>query len=103
MNTLKRKLTAILLTFAMLFSLMPALPQAAEAAEPTSVQSGNGYITFGYEHKGTAKRNIKVNVYMDGSLVDSASVDDARSSDNQLWLEVNDKDAYEIAGADGVQ
>ena len=33
MNTLKRKLTAILLTFAMLFSLMPALPQAAEAAE----------------------------------------------------------------------
>ena len=32
MNTLKRKLTAILLTFAMLFSLMPALPQAAEAA-----------------------------------------------------------------------
>lgn len=33
MNTLKRKLTAILLTFAMLFSLMPALPQAAEAAD----------------------------------------------------------------------
>ena len=48
MNTLKRKLTAILLTFAMLFSLMPALPQAAEAApeEPNGHYTGDGMIEF---------------------------------------------------------
>ena len=41
MNTFKRKLTAILLTFAMLFSLMPVLPQAAEAAQ-NEVSGKNG-------------------------------------------------------------
>ena len=48
MNTLKRKLTAILLTFAMLFSLMPALPQTAEAApeEPNGHYTGDGMIEF---------------------------------------------------------
>ena len=48
MNTLKRKLTAILLTFAMLFSLMPVLPQAAEAApeEPNGHYTGGGMIEF---------------------------------------------------------
>lgn len=48
MNTLKRKLTAILLTFAMLFSLMPALPQTAEAA--------NGFVEnewFSLEYNST--------------------------------------------------
>lgn len=52
MNTLKRKLTAILLTFAMLFSLMPALPQAAEAAEG-NVQ--NSYIRYEYETSSSAE------------------------------------------------
>ena len=48
MNTLKRKLTAILLTFAMLFSLMPVLPQTAEAApeEPNGHYTGGGMIEF---------------------------------------------------------
>lgn len=45
MNTLKRKLTAILLTFAMLFSLMPSLPQAAEAANGFAE---NEYIQLDY-------------------------------------------------------
>lgn len=49
MNTLKRKLTAILLTFAMLFSLMPALPQAAEAADGEMDSRQNDYIKFEYQ------------------------------------------------------
>lgn len=49
MNTLKRKLTAILLTFAMLFSLMPALPQAAEAAGGEMDSRQNEYIKFEYQ------------------------------------------------------
>ena len=49
MNTLKRKLTAILLTFAMLFSLMPALPQAAEAAGGDMETVSNEYIDFSYQ------------------------------------------------------
>lgn len=56
MNTLKRKLTAILLTFAMLFSLMPALPQAAEAAEDP-----NGWIEVDYYH-GVQGSKTAVNV-----------------------------------------
>ena len=51
MNTLKRKLTAILLTFAMLFSLMPALPQAAEARDFGLVE--NEYITYQYPKPAT--------------------------------------------------
>lgn len=52
MNTLKRKLTAILLTFAMLFSLMPVLPQTAEAAEA----QGNGYVTLSYDNEGAIEK-----------------------------------------------
>ena len=58
MNTLKRKLTAILLTFAMLFSLMPALPQAAEAADQTTVK--NELIQVEYVANGAANKNVNV-------------------------------------------
>lgn len=59
MNTLKRKLTAILLTFAMLFSLMPALPQAAEAAyDPTTEE--NELIQVEYVANGAANKNVNV-------------------------------------------
>ena len=64
MNTLKRKLTAILLTFAMLFSLMPALPQAAEAAEG-NVQ--NSYIRYEYETSSSAELFGHVDVIVQDS------------------------------------
>lgn len=60
MNTLKRKLTAILLTFAMLFSLMPALPQAAEAADQTTVN--NDLIQVDYVANGAVESNVNVYV-----------------------------------------
>lgn len=60
MNTLKRKLTAILLTFAMLFSLMPALPQAAEAADETTVN--NDIIRVEYTANGAANSTVEVTV-----------------------------------------
>ena len=61
MNTLKRKLTAILLTFAMLFSLMPAFPQAAEAAlDKTTVN--NDAIQVEYTANGAFNSTVEVMV-----------------------------------------
>ena len=64
MNTLKRKLTAILLTFAMLFSLMPALPQTAEAAEGNV---RNDYILYEYETSSSAELFGHVDVIVQDS------------------------------------
>ena len=101
MNTLKRKLTAILLTFAMLFSLMPALPQAAEAAQ-NEVSGENGYISLSYENEGVLEKNITVNAILDGEIVDTISVSDAKASANNISVSVNDLSQYEIAGDDAV-
>lgn len=62
MNTLKRKLTAILLTFAMLFSLMPVLPQAAEAAGGDMETVSNEYIDFSYQTPYVATGAAKVKI-----------------------------------------
>ena len=92
MNTLKRKLTAILLTFAMLFSLMPALPQAAEAAD----QSKPGqYVTLNYE-TGTRDYNIDVQVYLNNEYQETISVTDARATDDNISIVVNDSSQYVI-------
>lgn len=92
MNTLKRKLTAILLTFAMLFSLMPVLPQTAEAAEA----QGNGYVTLSYDNEGAIEKNITVNVFYDGNQVDTFSVNDAKAAGNSIKIAVNNPNEYEI-------
>ena len=93
MNTLKRKLTAILLTFAMLFSLMPALPQAAEAA---TVQ-GAGYVTLSYENNGAINdKTITVHVMLNDTEVDSFSISDAKTADNHVSITVNDTSKYVI-------
>ena len=61
MNTLKRKLTAILLTLAMLLSLMPAFPQAAEAAlDKTTVN--NDAIQVEYTANGAFNSTVEVMV-----------------------------------------
>ena len=94
MNTLKRKLTAILLTFAMLFSLMPALPQAAEA-----VENEQQYVTLSYEEtEFTTANSIIVNVTIAGSeeVVQTINVDNAYPYNGQIRVNVADKD-YEIA------
>ena len=92
MNTLKRKLTAILLTFAMLFSLMPALPQAAEAAD----QSKPGqYVTLNYE-TGTRDYNIDVQVYLNNEYRETISVTDARATDDNISIVVNDSSQHVI-------
>lgn len=101
MNTFKRKLTAILLTFAMLFSLMPVLPQAAEAAQ-NEVSGKNGYISLSYENEGALEKNITVNAILDGEIVDTISVSDAKASMNNISVSVNDLSQYEIAGWNGV-
>ncbi len=101
MNTLKRKLTAILLTFAMLFSLMPALPQAAEAAQ-NEVSGKNECISLSYENEGALEKNITVNAILDGEIVDTISVSDAKASSNNITVAVNNPTQYEIAGWNGV-
>ncbi|MEE0207397.1 MAG: hypothetical protein UEX93_11120 [Peptococcaceae bacterium] len=75
MNTLKRKLTAILLTFAMLFSLMPALPQAAEAA--TSSMENDWIKVDYYTRPGDQDRSIDVIVQTsDGEQLTSLNISD---------------------------
>ena len=94
MNTLKRKLTAILLTFAMLFSLMPALPQAAEAA---TAQGQSGYVTLSYENNGAINdKTITVHVMLNDTEVDSFSISDAKTADNHVSITVNDTSKYVI-------
>lgn len=104
MNTLKRKLTAILLTFAMLFSLMPALPQAAEAAEGVETVTGD-YATMTYitKRSGELTNTINLNVYLQGTnqLVQSNSVSDAALTRNSITVNI-DNQQYEIAGEDSV-
>ena len=104
MNTLKRKLTAILLTFAMLFSLMPALPQAAEAATGQSSQQGE-IVTLDYS-TGTADLTMTVNVYLEGQEneqpIDTIIVNDAASSDNHIKISVRSDQNYEIVDRNGV-
>ncbi len=98
MNTLKRKLTAILLTFAMLFSLMPALPQAAEAA---TVQGNAGYVTLSYDNDGLQDRTITVNVMLADQQVDTIVVKDAKAATNQLSITVDNLE-YELNGENAV-
>ena len=99
MNTLKRKLTAILLTFAMLFSLMPALPQAAEA-----VGNEQQYVEIAYDKNSPLEeaKSITVNVYVDNAESPNQiiRVDDASPAYNKVQLTVLGK--YEIAGDDAV-
>lgn len=92
MNTLKRKLTAILLTFAMLFSLMPALPQAAEAATATAT-SENGMFNLAYD-QGLKTLNIEVKD-LDGQLLDKVSVDNFLAAGSVATFKLTDTD-YEI-------
>ena len=98
MNTLKRKLTAILLTFAMLFSLMPALPQAAEAA---TVPGNEGYVTLSYDNDGLQDRTITVNVMLADQQVDTIVVKDAKAATNQLSITVDNLE-YELNGENAV-
>lgn len=98
MNTLKRKLTAILLTFAMLFSLMPVLPQAAEAA---TVQGNAGYVTLSYDNDGFQDRTITVNVMLADEQVDTIVVKDAKAATNQLSITVDNLE-YELNGENAV-
>lgn len=104
MNTLKRKLTAILVTFAMLFSLMPALPQAAEAATGQSSQQGK-IVTLDYS-TGTANLTMTVKVYLEGQEneqpIETIIVNNAASSNNQIKISVNNDQSYEIADRNGV-
>lgn len=90
MNTLKRKLTAILLTFAMLLSLMPAMPQAAEAA--TTATSNNEMFSFSYE-LGRKTLNIEVKD-TDGQLLDTLTVDNFLAK-SIATFKLNNKD-YQI-------
>ena len=99
MNTLKRKLTAILLTFAMLLSLMPAFPQAAEAA--TTVVSKNGYVAVEYTDEIAGNEHFTVNVYLDGTIVDTVDITDRQNASGNITVKVNN-DQYEIAGRAGV-
>lgn len=102
MNTLKRKLTAILLTFAMLFSLMPALPQTAEAKSGDHTAS-NKYVTMKYGY-GSANKQITVNVYIEGQegIVDTLQITDGASTNNDITISLNEGVDYEFAGRDGV-
>lgn len=102
MNTLKRKLTAILLTFAMLFSLMPALPQAAEAKSGDRTVPGE-YVTMEYGY-GSSNKQITVNVYLEGQegIVDTLQITDGASTNNDITISINEGVDYEFAGRDGV-
>ena len=91
MNTLKRKLTAILLTFAMLFSLMPALPQAAEAAEATS---GNELVTVSYNDAGNKECYVKIQD-VNGNQLDNVTLENYLGSGSSVTLNLNNKN-YEI-------
>ena len=105
MNTLKRKLTAILLTFAMLFSLMPALPQTAEAADGDGYVTGD-YVTLTYKtpQSPVLKPNtINLNVYLEGESdpVQTVTVEDSAITNNNITAFVSNSD-YEIAGENGL-
>ena len=95
MNTLKRKLTAILLTFAMLFSLMPALPQAAEAAIATSQ---SGMFSFDYQSSGNRTLNVEVKD-QNGYILDSAQLNDFLATGSVATFKLNSTE-YEIVSVE---
>ena len=99
MNTLKRKLTAILLTFAMLFSLMPALPQAAEAA---TGQSNDGMFSFSYA---PGLRTLQIEVKnTEGQVLDTLKVKDflANSQTNYFTLHNTDYQIVSVESSDNL-
>ena len=100
MNTLKRKLTAILLTFAMLFSLMPALPQAAEAAE-----TKGEYVTLRYEEAswGVEGVGITVHVFVGEQEVQTIEVDRTKLATQNISLSINEGINYEFSDWEGIQ
>lgn len=59
MRTKKHKLTAILLVLAMLFTLIPALPQSAEAAYDSTTKS-NDVIEVKYTANGVITHDVNV-------------------------------------------
>ena len=94
MNTLKRKLTAILLTFAMLFSLMPALPQAAEAADQCIFEFNYTKNTPGLD--GTVKILV---VDTEGNQLASEEYTDYLKTGSQNSLTLTDT-SYEIVSVE---
>lgn len=102
MHTKKRKFTAILLVLAMLFTLMPALPQAAEAAESGQVVGEYVTMTYGKPQTPVENNTINLNVYIEGQEkpVQTASVSDVAITSNEIAVYVSNNE-YEIAGVDG--
>lgn len=100
MNTLKRKLTAILLTLAMLLSLMPAFPQAAEAAE----MKGE-YVTLRYEEAswGVEGVGITVHVFIGEQEVQTIEVDRTKLATQNISLSINEGINYEFSDWEGIQ
>lgn len=100
MYTKKRKLTAILLVLAMLFTLMPALPQAAEARDYGSLE--NDYITYQYPKPATGVDSAKgtVNVIVqdfDNNVLASSKINDyAKRLIGENTITLKQKDQYDI-------
>lgn len=71
---MRKRLLAMLIALVMVASLLPV----AALAAGNTVQSSNGYVSVSYENDGAFERSITVNIYgSDGTLVDTAKIDDA--------------------------
>lgn len=100
MHTKKRKFTAILLVLAMLFTLMPALPQAAEARDYGLVE--NDFISYQYPKPGTnldsAKGTVNVIVQdLDNNQLASDTIYDyAKRLIGENTITLKQQDNYDI-------
>ena len=93
---LRRRIGSVFLAFAMALSLIPSVAVSALAADAS--KSGN-YVSLEYE-TGALERSITVNVYINGTIKDTISVENAAATSNTIKIKVNDGINYEIDRVD---
>ena len=90
---MRKRLLAMLIALVMVASLLPV----AALAAGNTVQSSNGYVSVSYENDGALKRSITVNIYgSDGTLVDTAEIDDAIYRVQSVTITLNSKYASQF-------
>ena len=92
---MKRRIAAVLLALCMCIGLLPA---TALAADDITVSSANGYVSVSYKNDGAIERKITVNVYVDGTIKDTAYISDAIYGAQTISIQLgeNYKESYDI-------
>ena len=96
---LRRRIGSVFLAFAMALSLIPSVAVSALAATGNDSKVGD-YVTLNYS-TGNANIKITVNVFCDGTQLESFTVNDGARTDNNMSIHLNDgvQNTYDIENA----